>query len=365
MKILYCIDHLRPDGTQRVLSELIAGLAQHGHGQAVLCLNNSVDDTLLDDLRKLADVRVVGKAALGLGYGLISAWRWLRHEQFDVVVTLLFAADVIGRTLAHTAGVPRIVSSLRARNTNYARWQRWLVRLTMRWADCVILNSRFMRDFALAEEGASPERIVVIPNGVAASDYQQSLTSVAVRQEFGLALGALTIGTVGRLTFQKGFDVLLEALARLPHQDVQLVVIGTGEAEVALRAQTIALGLTERVCFAGYRHDVPRLLGAFDLYVQPSRFEGMPNAVLEAMAAGCPIVASAVDGIQELIEDGQEGWLAPPEDVKALVDAIDAALTGRDEARRRAIKAQQRVASDFSLDAMVSKWEKALAGYNE
>ena len=91
--------------------------------------------------------------------------------------------------------------------------------------------------------------------------------------------------------------------------DFNLVVFGAGEEEASLRTLALKLGLESRVRFAGYRRDLPSLLGALDLYVDPARFEGMPNALLEAMAAACPIVATAVDGNRELIEDGKHGWL--------------------------------------------------------
>ena len=361
MKILYCIDHLRPDGTQRVLLQLVEGLAQRGHTQAVLCLNSSWDVTLVNRLRQAgAQVRIVGKVALVSGYGLWSAWHWLRRERFDVAVTLLFASDVLGRALAHVAGVPRIVSSLRARNANYAAWQRWLVSRTMRWVDAVVLNSAAVRDFAIIQEGAAPDRIDVIPNGVSLTDYAVPVDTSAVRAEFGLSLVQPVIGSVGRLTRQKGYDVLLQALALISRSDIQLVLIGSGEEEDNLRRLTVRLNLESRVHFLGHRQDVPRLLHILDVYVQPSRFEGMPNTLLEAMAAGCPIIASAVDGNCELIDSSLQGWLTPVENAAALAEAIQSALTNTIEAQRRASAARLRAATSFDVESMIAAWERAL-----
>src|SRR5207253_3979008 len=135
------------------------------------CLNDSWDDVLVSRLREVgAEVRIVGKPALVSGIGLLLLWRWICRGRFDVAATLLFASDTIGRALARAAGVPRIVSSLRARNVHYTSWQRWLVRHTMCWADVVVINSMYVRDFAVAEEGAHPDRIHVIPNGVYVGD---------------------------------------------------------------------------------------------------------------------------------------------------------------------------------------------------
>ncbi|HSH81496.1 MAG TPA: glycosyltransferase [Herpetosiphonaceae bacterium] len=363
MKIVYFVDHLRADGTQLVLEQLAHGLAVRGHQQAVICLNDSADNALVDRLRIVCtDVRIVGKVALAGGYGLVSIWQWLRRERFDVAVTLLFTSDVIGRALARVASVPRIVSSLRARNVHYTIWQRWLVRRTMRWADAIVLNSAAVRDFAIAEEGAQPDRIVVIRNGVQVENYCAPLSRAALRAEFGLSPEQCLVGSVGRLTYQKGYDVLLQALALVRRVDVHLLVVGAGDEEASLRVRVDALGLQRRVHFTGYRRDVPRLLGALDLYVHPARFEGMPNALLEAMAAGCPIVATTVDGNRELIEDGVHGWLVPPEDARALAEAIECALVNTDEARRRSTAAQTRATISFSIDSMVGAWEYVLAG---
>jgi glycosyltransferase involved in cell wall biosynthesis len=362
VKIVFFIDHLRADGTQLVLRQLVKGFTERGHVLAVVCLNRSFDSGLVQELRALAvEVRFLGKFALASGCGLAVTRRWLKREQFDIAVTLLFHSDVVGRLLAHTSGIPRIVSSLRARNTHYAAWQRALVRRTMPLAETIIVNSVGIRDFAIAEEGARAERIVVIPNGVCVEDYAHPIERAALRAELGQPQHRRLIGSVGRLTHQKGLDLLIAALARIAAQDVDLLLVGVGEEQQRLQAQAAALGLADRVHLVGYRRDVPRLLGALDLYVHPARFEGMPNALLEAMAAGCPIVATAVDGNRELIEDGVHGWLVPPEDVEALSRAIDAALAAPTLAAQYGAAAQHRAEHVFSVEAMVDAWEAILA----
>jgi glycosyltransferase involved in cell wall biosynthesis len=363
MKIVYFIDNLRGDGTQRALTQLVEGLAKRGHRQAVVCLNKSYDDVLIKKLRNTSvQIRVVGKTALVSGYGLVATWLWLARERFDVVITLLFAADVIGRLLAYWSGVPRVISSLRARNVHYSQVQRWLVRSTMKAADAVVINASYTRDFAVREEGAATDRIYMIRNGVKIENYSKPTNQAALRDEMGLPKHGWLLGTVGRLTRQKGIDILLHALCLINIRDFNLLVIGMGAEETTLRALARNLGLEARVHFVGYRYDVPVLLQALDLYVHPARFEGMPNALLEAMAAARPVIATAVDGNCELIEDGAHGWLVPPEDPGALATAIERALSSPGEARRRGAAAQQRVGENFSVDAMVTAWENLLLG---
>lgn len=363
MKLVFIIDHLRQDGTQTALVQLVEGLAAKGYSQTVICLNDSASDNVVVALRLAGtNVKVIGRRSLVSGYGIVSLMRYLRCQKFDVAITLLYVSDVLGRALAKWAEIPRVVSSLRARNVNYSYVQRLLIRATMSVADAVVVNSGFLRDFAVKEEGASPERIYIIPNGVNVDRFTNPLNQASLREDLGIPETGRLLGTVGRLTKQKGIDVLLKALSLAKNKDTHLVIIGCGEDETKLRELAIHMGLASRVFFAGYRRDLPRLIGALDLYVHPARFEGMPNAVLEAMAAACPIVATAVDGIRDLIEDGHHGWLTPPDDARGLATAIDTALSDPHEARRRGTAARQRVSEHFSVDKMVINWEKVLSG---
>lgn len=362
MKVVYFIDNLRADGAQQALRQLVEGLAARGHRQKVVCLNDSWDDKLLSDLRSVSDeVRIVGKQALMTGYGLIATKLWLARENCDAVVTMLFVSDVIGRFLANWAKVPRIISSLRARNVHYSAFQRALVRSTMDWADAVVINSPHTREFAVTAEGVNAHRIYFIPNGVDIDKFRKSIGKDDLAREFNLPTRGFLLGCVARLTKQKGIDILLRALSIIGATDANLIIFGIGEEEVSLRAFACQLSLQSRVSFAGYRYDIPRLLGALDLYVHPARFEGMPNAVIEAMAAGCPVVATNTDGARELINQGEQGWLVPPNDPVALASAIGEALADRDEARRRAVSAQRRVAEHFTTEKMIRSWEEILS----
>ena len=363
MKIVYFIDHLRPDGAQFVLKRLVANMHRRGHTQLVICLNDSWDETFRQELIQAgAQVHIVGKLALLLGYGWWSTYRLLRRQQCDVVVTILFVADVLGRLLAHAARVPRIVTSLQTHDVNYAWWQRRCVRFTMPWANRVVLCSNTFRDFAMQGEGATSAQLITIPNSIELADYAWPIDRVALRAELGVQPDEVLVGSVGRLVPQKGFDILLRAFALIARPNVRLYIAGVGSSAEELRNLMLELNLQDRVCFAGYRRDVPRLMQCFDVYAHASRFEGLPIVVLEAMASGCPVVATAVDGTCELIEDGVQGWLVPPEQPGLLAEAIQAALDDAAEARRRAGLARQHVAQQFSEEATMRLWENTLAG---
>jgi glycosyltransferase involved in cell wall biosynthesis len=183
-----------------------------------------------------------------------------------------------------------------------------------------------------------------------------------VRRELAVPDGTTLILSVGRLTHQKGFDNLVAAAAGFLNESVVFLIAGAGEERPALEDTVRSRGLDGHVRFLGYRRDVPSLLAGTDLFVHPSRYEGMPVAVLEAMAAGCPVVATSVDGTRALIRDGIHGWLVPPEDAEALTAAITSALRDPLERSRRGQAAQERVRREFTEDGMALAWERVLSG---
>jgi glycosyltransferase involved in cell wall biosynthesis len=252
-----------------------------------------------------------------------------------------------------------VITSIRSRNQHYTALQRVLVRLTMPLADVVVLNGAHAHDFAIHVEGARPERIRLIPNGIDIV-HAPILATNGLCSLLNLPASSRLVGSLGRLSYEKGHDQLVAAFALLGDQSVHLVLIGDGNEREQLRLQAELLGIAARVHFIGQRQDAKELISDLAVFVHPSRQEGMSNALLEAMAAGRPIVATAIDGNRELISDGIHGWLVPPEDPGALAQAIRSALENPVEAQRRGMAAQARAAQAFSMSAMVDAWERVL-----
>jgi len=178
--------------------------------------------------------------------------------------------------------------------------------------------------------------------------------------------GPAEILYVGRLRIRKGVEVLLEALAALrrEHPSARLMIAGAGEQAAALHAKTAELGLDDRVRFLG-RCDaahVRRLLTAARCLVVPSIYEGMPLVVLEAMAAGTPVVASAVSGIPEVVIDGETGWLVPSEDPPRLAAALAEVLADPAGARRRGAAGRRRLEEEFTPEKAARQWLDLVAG---
>lgn len=205
-------------------------------------------------------------------------------------------------------------------------------------ADRIVAVSEAVKA-ALVAQGADPHRVRVIPGGVEMAAYAAVPPPVP-----GM------VGALGRLEREKGFDLLLQAMAELPAAN--LLLGGDGQAREALSAQVRELGLTERVTLTGFVADVPAFLSQIGMLVLPSRSEGLGLVLLEAMAAGRPVVASRVGGIPEVVADGETGLLVPPEEPGALAAAIGRLLADPAKALRMGEAGRRRVQSLFSAERM-------------
>jgi glycosyltransferase involved in cell wall biosynthesis len=294
---------------------------------------------------------------------LIRLARMLRAERADVLHTHVhFSLNVLGRVAGRTAGA-RVIAHMHIENVFRAggparRAQMALDNATARLCSRIIAVSGATAG-TLVRQGYPAGRVVVVHNGIETS------TTVEPSRPPEVPEGAPLLLHVGRLAPVKGQRELIEAVARLSHVDASALLVGkdleTGGAyERELRARAAELGVGERVVFAGYRDDVPALLAAADIFVLPSWVEGLPLTVLEAMAAGRPVVASRVGGTPEVVADGETGILVPPGDVGALAHAVDYLLADPERARRLGESGRRRVEEHFSLAAMS---ERVLAEY--
>lgn len=302
--------------------------------------------------RKGFDRRVVGD--------LVSR---IRRERIDVIHCHLHHAALYGRLAARRARIPSVVTV----HNVYAKpkWHRrllnrWLAKSTAR----VVAVSAAVGEDVLRYDRIDPERLMVIPNGIDLARAQSALTKEEARQRLGLPPDAQVIGCVGRLEAQKGHRFLLEALAALrtcprglahPAGNPYPLIVGDGGELGALRQSVAELGLDDRVRLLGTRRDIADILRALDLFVLPSLWEGLPLALLEAMAAGVPVIASQVGGVGEVLEGGECGVALPAGDIAALSAAIGDLLS--DTERRCALgqRGAERVKQRYSAQAMVAR----------
>ncbi|HUP32896.1 MAG TPA: glycosyltransferase family 4 protein [Gaiellaceae bacterium] len=287
----------------------------------------------------------------------------LRAERADVLHTHVhFSLNVLGRVAGRLAGA-RVIAHVHAENVFHSggiarRAQAGLDGATARLCARIIAVSEATAA-SLVRRGYPAARVVVVHNGI---DVPRPAEP---RRPAGAPDGVPLLLHVGRLDSGKGQRELIEALARLERGDAVAVLAGKeieagGAYERELEQRAAELGVRERVVFAGYRDDVPALLAAADVFVLPSRVEGLPLTVLEAMAAARPVVATRVGGTPEAVVDGETGLLVPPGDVGALVRALDGLLSEPERARRLGQSGRSRVEERFSAEAMS---ERVLATY--
>jgi glycosyltransferase involved in cell wall biosynthesis len=204
--------------------------------------------------------------------------------------------------------------------------------------DRYVAVSRASRDRLVSYLGVPPASLTVVPNAVELERFAAAAEPGrrGVREQWGIPPEAPVLGVLARLSPQKGLTYLLSALTAIMarHPDVYALVVGEGHLRPELEAQAKALGVEGRFLMVGYRQNVVDYLRASDVFVLPSLFEGMPLSILEAMGAGLPVIATAVDGTPEVVVDGETGLLVPPADPDALAGAVNRLLGDREFAAR-------------------------------
>ncbi|MBI5239990.1 MAG: glycosyltransferase [Elusimicrobia bacterium] len=286
--------------------------------------------------------------------------RIIAETKPDLVHALMYQAIQLCRFAERRSAVPfRLVSSPRV---NYRSRSR-LSLLADRWLrsadDLLISESDASRDFLL-RLGYAPDRVRTVRNGVDLPEIPSAAERRRARLQLGLREDEPLLLAMGRLDEQKGHSVLLDAAARLkgPNRP-RCAVVGDGPLRDRLRRQAARLGLERAVQLPGERADVRAWMNAADVFVLPSLWEGLPNALLEAMALGLPVAASRVDGVPEAVTDGTDGLLVEPADPGALAAALGSLLADPDLRRRLGAAARARVAADFTVPAMLTGYKAA------
>jgi glycosyltransferase involved in cell wall biosynthesis len=362
-RVLYVVGNFVAGGAERHLLELWSRIDRGAFEVEIACFRR--------EGQFLAEVEALGWPVRDLGVGPRlygpSGWRGLarllghaRRFRPHVIHGYLFGPNLLAAIAGRMAGVPVVAVAKRNVDAYESPRQIAVQRLAHRLATHVTAVSETVADTAAAL-GVPRARITVIPNGVDASRFA---APGADRAELGGAPGTPLIGSVGCLAARKDYGTLLEALALLGRRGhaFTCALIGDGPDRAALEAQARALGLGSRVTFLGERPDVARLLPAIDVFVLSSREEGIPNALLEAMAAGRPSVATAVGGTPEVLEDGATGWLVPPASPALLAEALGEALERPAESARRGAAARRAVLERMGIGVMVRRHEDFYRG---
>ena len=295
--------------------------------------------------------------------------RWLRQEHPDIVHTHTSKAGLLGRWAAWLAGVPIIVHTPHGHvfyghfGPVMSNFFLHVEQVSESVTDHLVCLTQGELIDHVNRNVIHPEKASVIHSGVDLRLFKApTATRTLTRRRLGIADRAVVVGSIGWLLPIKAPEVLLEAMGSVwkRRPDIELVFVGKGDLERSLKAAVKRMNAADRVRFLGWRSDIPDLMHCFDLFVLPSRNEGMGRVIIEAMAAGLPVVASRTGGVPDLVTDGQNGFLVPPGDAAALGRAI-LTLADRPDLRRRMGEAGMRRAEKFSLQRMVYKLDALYA----
>jgi starch synthase (maltosyl-transferring) len=287
--------------------------------------------------------------------------RSLRRFRPQLVQSFMFHANLAARLAAPWAGCRWVLGGLRVAERQKG-WHLLVDRLTARLATGSVCVSQGVLRYSRDVAGLDPARLTVIPNGIDPAPFD--LAPPAPRSLIGVPDDAHLALCVGRLDPQKGLPDLLDAaeLVLLQRPNWHLVLAGDGPRRPWLQAQLAdRAGLRDHVHWLGRRDDVPSLLKSADVLVHPAHWEGMPNVVLEAMAARRPVIGTSVEGTEDLVIPGGTGWLVPPRDVAALCQALIKAADSPEDCRRYGEAGRQRIDQAFSLETTVLAYERLWA----
>jgi glycosyltransferase involved in cell wall biosynthesis len=311
--------------------------------------------------------RLFGPAALHQQFRLA---RHLGRERIQIVHAYNFYSNVFAVPAAWLAGVPIIIASIRDRGVYLTAMQRHVQRFVCKLADCVLVNAESIKEWLVAD-GYDAGNIVVIRNGVDLPKFGGA-RHPEVRAELGIPEQAPVVAMMARFNPKKGIEDFIDAAAIVSwhRPDVRFLIVGEGHkagrgglTEDTVYRRSISerirrLGLEGKVTLTGYRADVAALLSEINVSVLPSLSEGLSNVLLEAMAAGVPVVATRVGGTPEAVEHGETGLLEPPGDPQGLAEAVASLLANSELATRLGAAGRRAVRERFSMERMVHATEQ-------
>jgi len=345
-------------GTERQLIVLLRGLDRSRWRPRVICFRKT--GALLESIQRLGfdPIEIELESTLmtpNTALAILRVASRLRAEGAEVVHCHDLYSVLLGVPAARLVGLP-VIASRRDLGHHVTALQRPFLRLALRSATMVLANAATVGAHLERDDGIAASRIAIVPNGIDVAIFDAAARSLAAPAPVADG-GPPTVLTIARMTYPaKGHDDLLRAAMLVRRRaDVRFVLVGDGPREPEVRRLAAELGIADHVHFLGRRADVPALIRRADVVCHPSRLEGLPNAVMEAMAASRPIVATTAGGTPELVQDGIHGLLVPPQNPEALAEKILALLCDRARGEALGAAARQRIEGHFSVEALIGR----------
>jgi len=295
---------------------------------------------------------------------IVAMAKVMKERKVQIVHTHMYHGNTYGRIAALIAGVPVIISTVHTINSHRGFKRHLLNRLLSRYTDRIIAVSKAVRRDLIEQDHIPKDKIALLYNGIDYKRFQSSISKEEAKKRLGFMESEFIIGTVGRLEPPKGQRYLLEAASDLLKEfpQIRLLLIGDGKLRRTLEDHGNQLGLQGKQTYLGIRRDIPQILRAMDIFVLPSIREGLPIALLEAMASGCPCIASAVGGVPEVIEEQRSGLLVSPADTQGLKKALKKILSDRSFGALLGKAGMEKIRKIFNQDIIVRMLEDIYNG---
>ncbi|MBX3394886.1 MAG: glycosyltransferase [Phycisphaerae bacterium] len=361
VRVVLLTSSLERGGAERQVVELANALDSSQYHVHVVSL--STENPLASDLRDAASRLVVVPKQRRFDLPLVfKIARLLRKLKADVVHSFMFDAEIVGRLSGRLARVPAVVCSNRCPHHGRGRFKRWVSRVTEPCFDVMIANSWAGMAFERDEQGVGANKLCVVPNGIDVNRFFPGRRE-DIRAALGVGPETVAIGMFAHFRGNKDHATLINAFAGLARgpRPVRLILVGGADGagpefiHGQCRAQVDRLGLTDQVSFLGARSDVADLYHAMDVKALSTLFEGTPNAVLEAMASGLPVVASDVCDNRRIVQDGVNGFIVPPRDSITLADRLKRLVDDADLRARLGASARQRAEREYSVSTLARR----------
>ncbi|CUH42205.1 glycosyltransferase [Ruegeria atlantica] len=356
LRILYVIDSLRIGGAETLLLDLQDAAQKRGDQAKIAYFTPGPLEA--EVARRGVETVRLSRSGLRDPRALIRAIKLIRTWDPHIVHTHLIKSDLIGQLAARCLNRHRVIT---LHNTDPWRKKRVLsgiYRTLTSGADACLAVTNNVADHVAQYGGYDRDRIEVVQNGVDLDRFAAGHAPPMDLSRFGIAENAVVIAKIGRVTVQKDHENFLQAVTCLRERNLKIHVLIVGDGELAehVRERANSLGLgDDQLTFTGNLRDMPALLAAIDIFVLASKWEGLPMALLEAMAAEVPVVSTAVGGIPDLIKDGVNGMLVAPSDPSALACALEKMIADADARKRLGRAGRSTVESRFSGEAMMDR----------
>lgn len=357
IRINYVIGQLGKGGAERQLYEIVKGIDKDRFEP--ILINLSQGGYWADKIGKLGIelIEIPRKKHIEFSR-LFKLIKIFREKRPDIVHAYMFSANSYGRVAAILTRAPVIIASERSLpeiDKDKSRHQIFIDKLFSSFSHGIICNSYIAAETLATKYSFNAQKVFTVHNGIDTSLYLEESSKNQKK------LAQKVVGTVGSLAVAKNHRLFLDMAKNIidksDNKDIKFLILGNGTLRDELERHAKHLGIKDKIVFAGERNDIPELLQSMDIFVMTSLYEGMSNAVMEAMAAGLPVVATDVGGNGELVIDGETGFLCPSNDAEALAERVASLIHNERERSRMGENGKKRIKNEFGIRKMIKKTE--------